>query len=141
MFVRKAGSDAIRNGHIQSLLAYWSENPLHFLRGDGFSSSFYSSGIGDYTSNIELSYWNLLRQVGVFPFLATIIMLVYPLWPIIRKKENVMMLIGYVAYLIVAYTNPLLYSSTGLTVILFIYVLCGKEAPPSPEKRLSYMID
>lgn len=126
MFQRKASSDAVRKGHLQGLFAFWRNNPLSFMIGSGYSSEFYSYGLGSMTSNIELSYWNLLRQVGLVLFIPMMIMYVYPLFKLLRKKQNYTVVFGYLVYLVIAYTNPFLYSSTGITLLLFMYYVAYK---------------
>jgi hypothetical protein len=121
IFERKSSSDLVRNGHLLGIFKYWSTNQLNFLVGSGFSSEFYSYGVGEYVSNIELSYWNLLRQVGLLPFIVIFCIYLYPLVSLSKDKNNYWIIISYVAYLIIAYTNPFLYSSTGVTLLLFLY--------------------
>lgn len=121
MFQRKASSDSVRTGHLKGILEFWQQNPIAFFTGSGFTSEFYSYGTNTYLSNIELSYWNLLRQVGIFSFLAFVVLLLYPVIRLIRYRCGYHYILAYACYLIIAYTNPFLYSSTGFTVILFMY--------------------
>lgn len=124
MFVRKASSDAVRNDTLDSILNVWKENPLGLFFGSGYSATFYNTGRGEYVSSVEISYWNLLRQVGLFMFIPMMAMYLYPAMKMLKEQKNTLIILGYVAYLAVAYTNPLLYSSTGMTVLLFMYCLC-----------------
>lgn len=124
MFVRKASSDAVREGHIYGLLEYWKANPINFLIGSGYSSQFYSYGINAMASSIELSYWNLLRQVGLILFIFFGIMYLFPALKLFKNREQRPIIFAYLFYLIIAYTNPLLYTSTGVTALLFMYYMC-----------------
>lgn len=121
MFEKKVSSDQVRSGHLKGILEVFKGEPAKLFFGSGFSSVFYSYGINSLTQNIELSYWNLLRQVGLFLFIPMMFMFLYPVFKLIRKKTNYALVLGYVLYLIIAYTNPLLYSSTGMLYVLFMY--------------------
>ncbi len=127
MFTRKASGDETRSGHLQSIFAIWRDNPLKFIIGSGYTSTFYSLGTHSYLWNIELSYWNLLRQIGLIPFIFVMAMFVYPIICLFRNKNNGALIMGYIGYLVIAYTNPLLYSSTGLAVLLYMYCLSHRK--------------
>lgn len=122
-FEMKAGSDAVRSGTLTSILREWTEKPIELFTGGGFSKKFYNSGRGTYTNIVELSYWNLLRQVGVIPFFLLMFTYIYPVIYDLKNKRNDIMVIGYLAYLIISYTNPLLYSSTGICAALLLYCM------------------
>lgn len=123
MFTRKADSDSVRHGTLVSILELWKNDPFRFFIGSGFSSEFYNSGIGAMSSNVELSYWNLLRQVGLLSFLLMMLMYLWPIYALVRERKHIIFVLGYLAYLVVAYTNPLLYSSTGILAVLYMYCL------------------
>lgn len=123
MFARKASSDEVRDGHLKGIFEFWKEAPIKFLIGSGYSSEFYSYGIKNMTANVELSYWNLLRQVGLFLFIPMMVMYLYPAFKLLKIKRHQEIVLAYVVYLVIAYTNPFLYSSTGMTLLLYMYIL------------------
>ena len=128
MFERKSGSDETRTRTLESIFNLWKENPMDLIIGQGYSSEFYDAGSKTVTSNVELSYWNLLREIGLIGFIPMMIMFLYPAIKLVLRREHIEVCIGYLAYLVIAYTNPLLHSSTGLTVLLYMYYLCfGKN--------------
>lgn len=121
MFDIKAGDDAVRTGTLYSILKGFSDNPLSLLIGNGYTSSFYNEGIQSYSTIVELSYWNLLRQVGIFVFLPMMFVYLYPAVRLFKYKKTVPIAVSFVGYLFIAYTNPLLYSTTGLLGLLFMF--------------------
>lgn len=135
MFIRKASSDAVRNDTLDSILCVWEKNPLSFFLGSGFSATFYNSGRGEYVSSVEISYWNLLRQVGLFMFVPMMAMYLYPAMKMLKEQKNTLIILAYFAYLGVAYTNPLLYSSTGMALLLFMYCLCFSDIDYENDKK------
>ena len=127
MFERKSGSDETRNRTLECIFQIWKENPLDLIIGQGYTSEFYDAGSGTVTSNVELSYWNLLREVGLLGFIPMMIMFLYPVVKLVLRKKHISICMGYLGYLVIAYTNPLLHSSTGLTVLLYMYFICFRQ--------------
>ena len=76
---------------------------------------------------VEVSYWNLLRQVGLVPFLAFMTMYIYPVVKLIKENRHWAYAAAFIGYLAICYNDPLLYSTTGNTVLLFMYCLCFKH--------------
>ena len=91
------------------------------------TSSFYNIAYNSYTVLVELSYWNLLRQLGLFLFVLAMYMFLKPLFSVAKNKNTRVLSFGYISYLIVAYTNPLLYSSTGFCALLIMLYLSEKS--------------
>lgn len=129
-------SNVIKFGNLNSYLSDIF-NLKTFLFGAGLGSTFYAEGIGEYISNSELTYMDLWRIYGTF---ITLILLLCVFSPCIkmqlflRKKEFPKQYYrfaeGYGLYMILAGTNPLLLSSTGMFVLalglLFITFLRQK---------------
>ncbi len=116
-------SNTIKYGHLVSFQQLFEHNPLYLLVGQGIGTHFYSQGFHSFTYKTEWTYLELLRSYGLFALLI-LFTLLYPfsrLWRY-RKYSFCFGLMGtYVAYLLVAGTNPLLVSSTGMIVVLSIY--------------------
>lgn len=132
-FVMKADGDGVRSLTLKSILDVWRDEPVKFVTGSGYASVFYSEGRGEFVTTVELSYWNLLRRIGIISFLV----LMYSfLKPLKQFKAEPLICIGYIAYLAVAYVDPVLYSSTGISAMLYMYYLmwlkpAGEEAADS----------
>ena len=75
------------------------------------------------TYTTEWTYMELLRNYGIFSLLIFAVM-VYPLtqlYKLRRDRRVAAMMFAYIFYLLIAGTNPLLISSTGMLVLLTIY--------------------
>lgn len=111
-------SDAIRfsqiRGHLEEM-----RDPITLLIGQGFGSDFYDYGRMVYSSASELAYFNLLRQVGLIFFVPFMFFIFYPLFVKIDRYTRVV----YAGYLIGAFFNPLLFSSTAFVAYIYIYLL------------------
>ena len=123
MFEKKVESDSIRSIEMQSLIQVWKDDPIRLITGQGFSATFYNAVTQTNEVAVEWSYVNLLRQIGLIPFTLMMIMFLKPIETAIRNKRNYSVVVGYLGYLAVAATNPLLYTSTGmLALLLMTYV-------------------
>lgn len=120
VFREKSDSDAVRNGHLISIFQLFRDNPVAIFFGTGFDSYFYSSGVKANINIIELSYWDLLRQVGLFGLLPFMFFYIYPIFKL-WKTDYRHVAITLAAFLIISYTNPFLYSSTGALYMVYAY--------------------
>ena len=111
-------SDAIRGGLMNSYKSIFS-NVKILLFGMGYSAAFYNYGTQSYAIAGEYSYLELIRQVGIICFALFMMFIIYPL---ISKIDNSKKFV-YIGYLIIAYTNPLLFSSTAFAAYIYMYIL------------------
>lgn len=126
-------SNVIKYAHLPSYAKLFTDHPLYLLIGEGPGTLFYSSGFHRYTTQTEWTYFELLRNYGLFAIIPLGVVL-YPLGTFFRyRKDNYTFgIMGtYVSYLLVAGTNPLLFSSTGMLVLWSAYsyrcILLKKE--------------
>lgn len=111
-------SDGIKMLDMKVVMSLLKKNISNLLLGMGVGSSFLSPR-GVEMTTFELSYIDLLRQsgiIGVGVFFSFIIKPMKKLW-----KEKRWLLICFIAYLAVAFTNPLLITSTSFMLYLLIY--------------------
>lgn len=127
MFDVKAEDDAVRKKILHNIISGFCSNPISFLIGSGFSSPFYNEARQGLSTLVELSYWNLLRQVGIFIFIPMLIGYLYPAYRLIKIKDTRPIAIACLGYLLIAYTNPLLYSTTGILGLLYMFYLVYKN--------------
>ncbi len=116
-------SNMVKYAHVHSFLTLFEENPLYLVIGQGPATSFYTEGFGKLTTTTEWSYLDLLRNYGIFSFLILSVVLA-PLCTMFKHRNDkytFLLIGGYIAYLLIAGTNPLLLSSTGMLMILSAY--------------------
>ncbi|MCD8304378.1 MAG: hypothetical protein LUC86_06080 [Prevotellaceae bacterium] len=134
-------SIAIKYGHLVSFQDLFEQHPLYLLVGQGVGTGFYSVGFHSMTVRTEWSYLELLRKYGLFGLLI-LLALFYPFKAMWEHRRNTYCfgLMGtYFAYLLVAGTNPLLFSSSGMIITLCAYSYISRldektaspAAPPS----------
>lgn len=111
-------SESIKFSDMQIIFELLSNNVLNLLFGLGVGSSFYS-GRGFYMTTFELSYIDYLRQVGFVGMYFFIVFILRPVKTLYINRR--WLLIGYISYLAVAFTNPLLVTSTSFMLYLLVY--------------------
>ena len=113
-------SNDIKYADFHSYIKEFS-NGTTLLFGDGLGSEFYSQGKSILVSFTEQTYMDIFRIYGIFLGTILIFIVIYPIIIFIKskyynnKKLN-RFVIGYALYMILAGTNPLLISSTGMFI-------------------------
>lgn len=120
-------SESVKLSDMQTIFGLLSNNVFNSLFGFGVGSSFYSVR-GSYMTTFELSYIDYLRQVGLVGISFFIVFILKPVKKLFINQR--WLLIGYISYLVVAFTNPLLVTSTSFMLYLLVYseyLLVDKE--------------
>ena len=127
LFLSEKGenSNMIKFGHLASYIDWFSDNPDILLMGQGIGGLFYSSGFNSIVPQTEWSYIEIIRYVGILGGIYIIGIFIYPLWLLYRNRKYLkyagVFSMGYIFYLIIAGTNPLLTNSTGMLTLLMAY--------------------
>jgi hypothetical protein len=117
-----SGSSAIKYGHLVSISKLLKGNLNIFLFGNGPGSLYYSEGFHGVTYISELSYYELIRNYGLFSAIIICSIFFSPLLFFMQKKIlSFSIFISYLAYLFIAGTNPLLMVPQGYVVLIFAY--------------------
>ena len=129
----KSSGDMVRTRTLTSIIGTWKKDPVSFIVGQGYTSSFYNLGRTEYTSDVELSYWNLLRRVGILSFTMFMFGYLYPVFTLLKKEKHIALCVCLLSYLVGAYINPFLYTSTGITVLLWMCLVAFAGADESSK--------
>jgi hypothetical protein len=118
-------SVGVKIEHQSSIIRLLEEHPLFLLLGQGPGSLYYTTGVGRYVVQSELSYMEIIRMFGLFMGGGVIFLWFLPLI-IAYKRRNMLpeffpFVISYFAYLCIGGTNPLLFSSTGIIILASAY--------------------
>lgn len=118
-----------KGGHLESTISLMGENNDVLLFGQGAGGMFYSSGSGSMVSRTEITYLEFVRMYGVLGAMVIFILFTYPLILLCKNKppNYVPYIIGYMLYLFIGGTNPLLVGSTGFIVLSTIYSCAQKQ--------------
>lgn len=116
------GSDQVRAGQIIGF-SEMIKDPLRVLFGAGYGNELIKDyGRGITVTTFEFAYLAMFATVGIYWFIFFMCFLFYPL----TKKIDRNLKFAYLGYLAIAFTNPLLYSSTAFVLYLYIY-LCVRK--------------
>lgn len=115
-------SNKIKYANLESYIYQYS-NPKTIVFGQGVGSSFYVTGRQTTVTHTELSYMDIFRMYGFFfGSLFLFIIFIPGFLMLLKGASNAKAFgIGYLVYLPVAGTNPLLISSTGFLVVSIAY--------------------
>lgn len=117
-------SNKVKGSLVEVLVVQISSNVDILLFGQGAGSTYDSGGSAHgITSVSELTYLEIIRMFGVFGAIVIIFMFIYPLILLFKNKpfNYVAFALGYMAYLFIGGTNPLLLGSTGFMVLAVAY--------------------
>ncbi|WP_462400499.1 hypothetical protein [Lacticaseibacillus pantheris] len=116
----KINGDSIRNETVPAIFDSMRQNPLSYFVGNGLGSSYYSAARGGVTQGSEWSYFELVRQMGVAGAGVFALILLRPL-QLLKSRETMWLGWSYVGYLVIAVTEPFIFTSTGFLLYLFLY--------------------
>ncbi len=118
---KQEASNAIKFSYLSSYSDYFDHHLLSLLFGQGIGGTFYASGLHRMIDVSELTYFELIRIWGIPVTLIFVGTLILPLLAEIRAKKVTHLFIAYLAYLFISGTNPLLMSSTGMLVLVYVF--------------------
>jgi hypothetical protein len=121
------GSNATKFGNFYNYIDLISSSWRYVFYGDGVGSVFYSSSLKTTIAYSELTYFDLLHWFGLIPSFVICLMFCIPLYSFLYNRK-LLLSASYISYLIVAGTNPLLFSTTGmLAMALFFSQMRGNN--------------
>lgn len=115
-------SNAIKLGHAESFLTTRTWQGLLF--GDGLAAMHFTAGLGLRVPQTEITLLDMLRYFGIV--LAPLVFSAL-LFPVADSRRYVasptgrLAVLVFAAYLTLAMTNPVLFNSAGLTVVLWYW--------------------
>lgn len=130
----KEYSNETKAGNFSSYIENTFEGSNSII-GAGLGSTFWAAGRNDFISASEFSYFDILRIYGLFIGSTLIFLVFYPVLYYLRIRKGYSdfdwFAIAYFLYMVLAGTNPLLISSTGMMTLsvglAFMYHLHNKQ--------------
>lgn len=116
----KINGDSIRNETVPAIFDSMRQNPISYFVGNGLGSSYYSAARGGVTQGSEWSYFELVRQMGAVGAGVFALILFRPL-QLLKSRETMWLGWSYVGYLVIAVTEPFIFTSTGFLLYLLLY--------------------
>lgn len=120
-------SNSIKLMHINSILnSIIDSSIMSILFGQGIGSLYYSDALNGLTILTEVTYFEMFRIFGLLGIvLFTFLLIFIPLYFFIKDdslRKMPYLYYAYFSYLIIASSNPLLFSTTGMIVVVIVYI-------------------
>ena len=108
----------VKKGHVTSLI-HEIKQPSTLIVGQGIGSQYFSAGFNANTAQSEVSYLEIIRMFGLIGGGLLFCLFLIPVYLCLKNKPDAYgaFALGYISYLFIGGTNPLLVSSTGMLVI------------------------
>ena len=121
MFDPSDVSNAVKIAYLNDYREIFS-NPVLLFFGQGLGSYNYWTVLADYTSVTELTFFEIFRNFGLIAGSLLLLLILYPLRQIRFKKGTLYetLLFGYGSYLLMSFSNPFLFSSSGMLVLSMV---------------------
>lgn len=117
----KPDSDTTRINFMAEYLNIFS-NPTNVLTGQGIGSEFFTSSRGN-SSNTELTYFEIIRRLGIIFGIIQIFMMFFPIfYALLRKTANQWIFLSYFIYLLMCISNPFYFNSSGMLLLCFVLI-------------------
>ena len=133
-------SNAIKYGHLDSYAQLFNNHIEYFIWGQGTGTTFYSEGFHRIVPLTEWIYIDLVRNYGLLSLIILAVYL-YPLFVFLRRRNDSFttgLAVTYIAFLLIAGTNPFLLNSQGMCVLWMMYAQVAKLRtllPPPPQQN------
>lgn len=120
IFSLQESSNRIKSGHVQGYLA--ELNLKNIVIGNGMATYYFSLVRGEWLAHTEITLLDFFRYFGIPLGILVYTTLLFPCGKVsIKKMRNSFSVVIFVAYLLISLTNPVLFNSLGMIVILFYW--------------------
>ena len=115
----KEASNSIKIGHIVS---FFESDDLCFylIFGKGLGSYYYSSGSQDFIAHTEITFLDYSRYIGLPLTILLYCLLIFP-FKVVKNRNTYMLCVVFLVYVIMSFTNPVLFNSFGLFVVVWYW--------------------
>ncbi|KAB7664654.1 hypothetical protein [Plesiomonas shigelloides] len=113
-------SNSVKIGHVLGFFDYFSWHNL--VLGNGLASYYYSPGVSKLVAHTEITPLDQIRYFGLIPVIIIYGSLILPGIVLVLNENDThikMKFLGFVMYLLMSLTNPVLFNSFGILVILW----------------------
>lgn len=136
IFDSDEGSNGVKIGHFKSVIEHI--NFFNFFLGEGLGSFYYSMGSQSMKAHTEITPLDMVRYLG---FVLSITLYLVIIFPVRKLKfyfgDKKLYTILFLIYVINSFTNPTMFNSYGLLVVLWYwYKILGNKNNNSLQNNL-----
>lgn len=130
IFSSEEGSNNVKLGHFESFVD--SSNIINLLFGNGLAAKYFSKGTNSVLAHTEITPVDMIRYLGVVLAFLLYFVIIFPTKRINAYfGNNLLYMIIFLIYVLNSMTNPTMFNSYGLLVVLWYWYKILKE-----EKKL-----
>ncbi len=135
IFSSEEGSNNVKLGHFESFIE--STNFFNLLFGNGLAAKYFSKGTNSVLAHTEITPVDMIRYLGVILAFLLYFVIIFPTKRINAYfGNNILYIIIFLIYVLNSMTNPTMFNSYGLLVVLWYWHKILKE-----EENLIYKIE
>lgn len=126
IFSSEEGSNNVKLGHFESFIE--STNFFNLIIGNGLGAIYYTKGSGMYKAHTEITPVDMIRYLGVVLAFLLYFVIIFPTKRINAYfGNNILYIIIFLIYVLNSMTNPTMFNSYGLLVVLWYWYKILKE--------------
>lgn len=126
IFSSEEGSNNVKLGHFESFIE--STNFFNLIIGNGLGAIYYTKGSGMYKAHTEITPVDMIRYLGVILAFLLYFVIIFPTKRINAYfGNNILYIIIFLIYVLNSMTNPTMFNSYGLLVVLWYWYKILKE--------------
>lgn len=120
IFSSEEGSNNVKLGHFESFLD--STNFFNLLIGNGLGAIYYTKGSGVYKAHTEITPVDMIRYLGIVMAFLLYWVIIFPTKRIKSYfGNNLLYMIIFLIYVLNSMTNPTMFNSYGLLVVIWYW--------------------
>jgi hypothetical protein len=135
IFDSEEQSNNVKIGHFESFIE--NIDAYNFFFGSGLGSYYYSKGSQAMKAHTEITPLDMLRYLG---FILTPILYFFIFFPTKRIKpylNNQLYFVLFTVYVVNSFTNPTMFNSYGLLIVIWYWSKVLKGNDSVPQKRIA----
>ena len=126
IFSSEEGSNNVKLGHFESFLE--NTNFFNLIIGNGLGAIYYTKGSGMYKAHTEITPVDMIRYLGVVLAFLLYFVIIFPTKRINAYfGKNILYIIIFLIYILNSMTNPTMFNSYGLLVVMWYWNKVLKE--------------
>lgn len=130
------GANRIKLALLQDYVDLFS-NPVTLLFGQGLGAYHFWNATANYFYVTELTYLEMIRNFGLFGAAALAAILLFPVARVFATptaRPTRALAVAYSLYLVMSFSNPLLFSSTGMLILAVL--IANTALKPSQDRKV-----
>ena len=110
----------IRKSIISAYFRDFSSDPISLIKGAGYGTPIFIEARNSYEMTTEWSYIEFIREFGLLGAIPFLYIIIKPIKMLCNTSYN-WLVYSVVGYILIAFTNPLAYTTTSMVAYILMY--------------------